>query len=154
MIRRLFSLLILFVIGWIVYVQFWGSPDEKALRQNLFENVKETSKTVGNIIRSSKDKVKDGSFDDALNKIGDSIGSLAEEAKGMGEKYSTQIQDLNKRKTQLDNLLEKLKLKKEDETDEEAVERAERDLSQKIDKVNKSLEKLVNDMEGAPANQE
>jgi len=154
MIKRLFLLVILFVIGWVVYVQFWGSADEKALRQNLFENVKETSKTVGNIIRSSKDKVKEGSFDDALSKIGSSIGSLTEEAKGMGEKYSTQLESINERKEQLDNLLEKLKLKKEEETDEEAIERAERDFSQKIDKVNKSLEKLVGDMEETPATQE
>ena len=147
MIKQLLKLLFLFVIGWIIYVQFWGTADEKALRQNLFENVRETGKNVGSILKNSKDKVQDGSFDDALSKIGTSIGTLKDQAQNMGKTYSTRLKTIEEKKDQLDNLLEKLNLKKEDETEGAVTEREQKVVSEKIEQITDSLKGLVNDME-------
>jgi len=147
MIKQLLKLVFLFVIGWIIYVQFWGTADEKALRQNLFENVRETGKNVGSILKNSKDKVQDGSFDDALSKIGTSIGTLKDEAQNMGETYSTRLKTIEEKKDQLNDLLEKLNLKKEDETEGAVTEREQKAVSEKIEQITDSLKGLVDDME-------
>ena len=115
MIKRVLKLAVLLLLGWIVYVQFWGTTDQKALRKQMFDGVKKTGKSIGDIAKSEKGKFKDVSFKDALSKVGTSIDNLRENSKERSANFKDKVNKLSEKKKGLDNLLEKLKLKKDSE---------------------------------------
>ncbi len=143
MIKRILKIAVLLLIAWIVYVQFWGTDDQKTMRKNLFESVRNTGKSIGQIAKSEKGKLKDVSFKDALSKVGDSLDKLKENTKNLGAKTKEKINKVEKAKEDLDNLLSKLKLKKDKDITEAETQEAEekaKSLSDLMEELAKELE--------------
>ncbi len=143
MLRKILKIAVLLVLGWILYVQFWGTTEQKTARKTLFENVKKTGKSLGEIAKTEREKLRGKSFKEALGKVGESIDKLKDDTKNLGSNVKDKVGKIEKTKNDIDNLLEKLKLKKTDEVsteEEEAVQKKVKSLNEMIEEVAKELE--------------
>lgn len=143
MIKRVLKLGVLILIGWIIYVQFWGTEEQLDKRKNLFQNVKKTGQSIGEIVKTEKIKLKDVSFKEALGNIGGSIDKIKKDTEGMGQKTKEKVQNIEQKKKELDELLEKLNLKKEAEITEEEQGK----VKEKLTNIKTLMEKLSKDIE-------
>lgn len=142
---RLLKLLVLLVIGWVIYVQFWGTTDQKQLRKNLFENVRQTGKSVGDIAKKENEKLKGKSFKEVLGKVGETIDKVKTDTQNFGSKTKEKVAEIERKKKELDNLLEKFNLKKGDDDELSAEEDSE--VKKKVKSLGDLMEDLAKDME-------
>lgn len=108
MIKALFKLLVLLVIGILIYNYFLGTPQEKKGVEKIVKEFKEFGGSVADLLKSEKEKFDKGKYDDALDKIGNTLKDLKESIQGKGEQYSNDIDELIKKKEQLSEELQKL----------------------------------------------
>ena len=108
MIKALLKLLVILVIGILIYNYFLGTPQEKKGVEKIVKEFKDFGGSVADLLKSEKEKFDKGKYDDALNKIGNTLKDLKESLKGQGEAYSNDINDLLEKKEQLSDELEKM----------------------------------------------
>lgn len=147
MIRSLFSLIVMAVIGWVIYASLFGTAEDKARRDNLFQGVKQTFSATKDIFNAEKDK---GTFTKTLQSVGKTLEELGSKTKEMGEQgsdYAEKIAELKRKKEELDKLIaategtttntqKKSTIKEYDQTNN----------TQKVEDLLKEIETLTNDM--------
>ena len=102
--RSLISLGITLIIGLVVYNYFFGTPEDK-------ENVHQITDSVKQLINSTKDKYKNGEYDEALKKVGVMFDELKEKAKTLGDDYQERLAELEREKDMIQNKLDETKNK-------------------------------------------
>jgi len=146
--RSLIKIALLIVVGVLVYNYFLGSEDEKATSEKVFRQVKEVGKSIGDLVKKEKQKFKDGKYDQAFEKLGETYEKLKgkvdgvgdEEEKGILEKLERQKEKLEAEKVEIEAELEK------DNPDEEIVKRAptlEEELKELVDDTGALLDKVL-----------
>ncbi|MBK8443348.1 MAG: hypothetical protein IPL35_08020 [Sphingobacteriales bacterium] len=153
MIRRLIGLALVLLLGWIVYVQFYGTDEQKTARKQLFENLRQTGKTIGDIAKVEQLKLKDISFKDALGKVGESIDKLRQNASNLKQEYREKLDDLQSRKRELEDLLHIAQSKPDSEItpeQEAAAKQKLRDLSVEMQTLAKQIENDEQALEQQP----
>ena len=108
MIKNLVMLLIVALIGWIVYVTFFGKPEDIELRNKLLGTGKQFGQSVVDIFKSESGKVKDGTYDEVFKKLDGAIEQLKQADQKKGE-YSNDIKRLTDEKQRLEKLIEQNK---------------------------------------------
>lgn len=108
MIGRLLSLLVVFLIGWVVYVTAFGDEDDIERRNKLFQSVGELTGNVTDILSSEKDKIEAGVYDEQLDMLKKAIDNL-KEAGGEAGEYADQIKSLQEQQQQLQEQANQLK---------------------------------------------
>jgi hypothetical protein len=105
MIRRLLSLAAMLVVGLVIYNMMFGDESDK-------ENVKQITSGVKELLQSTKEKYKNGQYDEAIDKIGDVFKQLKNKADELDNSdYLNRLSDLEKRKEHLEEMLKNLETK-------------------------------------------
>jgi DNA repair ATPase RecN len=113
MIKQLFKLVIIMVLGILVYNLFLGDSTEKENARKVFSEIKEAGVAVKDLIQSEKKKFDEGKYDEALDKVGNVFSKLKRRAKDIDEKYVDRIAELDETRKDLERRLEELNKKEE-----------------------------------------
>ena len=100
MIKNLLYLLVLAVIGWVVYVSFFGKPDDIKLRNNLLNKGKELGMAVSDIFQSETKKVNSGEYKQVFNKLNEMLDELKKASKN--KEHDDEITRLSEEKERLE----------------------------------------------------
>ena len=101
MIKSLFKLLALLVLGIMIYNYFLGSEQEKEGAKKIFGEMKDVGVAVKDLLKMEKEKFDAGKYDKAVDKIGDVLDGLKRNAKDFDEKYLDRIEDLEQKRQEL-----------------------------------------------------
>ncbi len=133
MIKSLLKLAVFLVLGILGYNFFLGTPEEKESTKKILNEAKEVGKSVKDLVKKERDKLRDGKYDKAFDKISAGFQNLKEKVKG-GSKYLERLTALEKEK---DDLLSEFKDAEAKGTEGE----------EEKTKLGKRLEKLMSQME-------
>ena len=101
MIRTLFKIGLLLIAGILIYNYFFGTNEEQENARKVFGQVRGVVVSVGNLIRTEKDKFDAGKYDAALEKLGGVYRAIRDQAKHVDEKVIRRLDELEQRKAQL-----------------------------------------------------
>ena len=151
MIRSVLKLLAVLVIGILVYNYFLGTDTEKENAKKIFGELKDVGVAVKDLLKSEKEKFDKGKYDKAVDKIGGVLDGLKKNAKEFDEKYLDRIQDLEKKREELEKALSEYS--DENEKDSEFTPKGGAKDSNAIKKdledLMKQTESLMRDMESS-----
>lgn len=135
MVGKLISLVFFFIVGWVVYTQFFGTEQEQAMGKEVIGSAKETVKGIFNIFQHESGKFKEGTYDDSIDQLGALLDKLREEASDENK------QELIELVKQTQRIKEKVQQSKE------GVEIDEEQTKEELKKLTKEVEVIVNKMD-------
>jgi len=148
MIRSIIKLGMLLVVGILVYNFFLGTPEEKAQSQKVFDKGKEVVVSVGDLLKSEKEKFDSGKYDTALDKIGNAFNGIRDKANEIQDSgYLDRLNDLDKKRKELQDELSEIAQDANDEFASKGDERKADKIKDEIDKLMDNTKRLINDME-------
>jgi len=106
MIKGLFRLLLFVVAIVLIYNYFFGDAREKQASEHIVEQVKELGKSIGDVLVSEKDKIQEGKYDDALDKVGDFIKNLRKNSDAMDVDDLRKLNELERKKLEMEKNIE------------------------------------------------
>ncbi len=113
MIRRLLWWGLILIFGVLVYNRFFGDTAEKEQSKKVFGQAKEMFHSVRDVVRSERHKFEAGKYDKAIGNIRGVFGKMRETAKDSKDVLA-QIEDLDKKRQEIENRLNKIKQMPED----------------------------------------
>ncbi|MBC6995542.1 hypothetical protein QWY85_12975 [Neolewinella lacunae] len=106
MIRTLLKIGLLLVVGLLGYNYFFGDAEEKAQSREIVGKAGELGKDAWNLLVSERQKMREGKYDDALEKLDGLYTSLRGKAKELQDSDAlARIQELNERRLELEKAL-------------------------------------------------
>jgi hypothetical protein len=141
--RSILKLVLILVVGLLAYNYFYGTTEEKEQSRLIVDKARDLGSEAWNLLKTEREKMRQGKYDDALDQLEDLYGSLREEARELGESdFARELEKLTERRSDLERVLEK---------GGELSKAAEREL----DELTADTEDLMNEMEaksksGAP----
>ncbi|WP_116105061.1 hypothetical protein [Lewinella sp. IMCC34191] len=141
--RTILKLALFLVIGLLAYNYFYGTIEEKEQSRQIVDKARDLGSEAWNLLKGEREKMRQGKYDDALDKLENLYGSLREEAQDLSDsKLIRDIEDLTERRTDLERALEK-------------GGDLSRAAQEKLDELTADTEELMNEMEaksksGAP----
>lgn len=102
MIKGLFRLLLFVVAVVLIYNYFFGDAREKQASEQIVQQVKDLGKSIGDVLLSEKDKIKEGKYDEALDKIGDFIQNLRSNSDSMDVDDLRKLNELERKKLEME----------------------------------------------------
>lgn len=152
MIKNLLKLGLLLVAGILIYNYFFGSAAEKEQSKEFFQEVKDLGTAAWGLLKTEKEKLDEGKYDEALDNIGGLFDRLKSEAERGGESI-TRINDLEQERQKLEDRLRQFNLETEENPNSRTAAsdardlQEEQDLKQDIKKLFEQTERLMTDME-------
>ncbi|MEM6379542.1 MAG: hypothetical protein AAF705_15155 [Bacteroidota bacterium] len=149
MIRRLLGLAIVVVAGLVAYNLYFGTAEEQENARGIVNEVKDLGKASWDLLKSEKEKMEAGKYDEAADKfkeVFDKLKGIAKAKDDVGQ--LTKIDDLEAKRLELERKLEEL-----DRPDDynSIAPTSKADKEQEIEKDLKQLyeetERLMKDME-------
>ena len=104
MIKNIILLVIFLLIGWVIYVQFFGDTKDIELRNKLLNTGKDFGKSVVDIFKNESTKIQRGKYNEVFDKLGEAIKSL-KKADAAKNEHSTEIERLSEEKDRLEKLI-------------------------------------------------
>ena len=144
MIRTLFKLGLLVVIGLVGYNYFFGTDVEREQSREIVGKVGDLGKDAWNLLRGERQKLREGKYDDALDELDGLYGKLRDRAEELRDsELIDDLQRLNERRREL-----------EDQIAAEA-QQPSAEAKRKLDELTADTEELMHEMEeksqpGAP----
>lgn len=136
MIKTIIKLGLLVVVGLLGYNYFFGDVEEKAQSREIVGKVGDLGKDAWNLLKSEREKMREGKYDNALEKLDGLYSSLKDKAQDLKDSDALQqIKDLNERRKELEDLLT-----------EEGGELSQ-DAKRKLNDLTTDTEVLMNEME-------
>lgn len=138
--RSLIKLALVIVVVLIGYNYFFGTSNEKMESQEIVEQIKGLGKSIGELLKSEKDKFQEGKYDELFDNIGDMFDNLKEKIASTDTHSREELDRLEQEKTHLE---EKWKNLDPGDTSSEAKEeflQDMRDLFQETEQLVKDLE--------------
>jgi len=133
---------VLLVLGILFYNYFLGTPDEKADAKDKLGKVKDFIGSAFDesvkIIKSERQKFKDGKYDGAVDKVGGVISKLKDQVVDKGGKLIDRLDDLELRKDKL-----KKKIKEAEEKAGGMTEEEKADLTKEFEEISDETEKIL-----------
>ncbi|MGB1121035.1 MAG: hypothetical protein ACPG3Z_03500 [Saprospiraceae bacterium] len=145
MIRRLLSLGVMLIIGLLAYNMMFGDEADK-------ENAKQITNGVKELIQSTKEKYKNGEYNEAIDRIGDVFNQLKNKADKLNNgEYADDISELEERKQRLEEMLRELEEKENTTTrslvpqdltnDKDAILKEMLELEKEVNRIATKLDK-------------
>jgi hypothetical protein len=104
--RSLIKLGLLIVVGLLVYNYFWGTPDEKEQSQRIVTKARELGGEAWQLLRSEREKLREGKYDGALDQLEELYSGLRDQAERLQDSEAlTELQRLNQRRKELEERL-------------------------------------------------
>lgn len=136
MIKTIIKLGLLLVVGLLGYNYFYGDVEEKAQSREIVGKVGDLGKDAWALLKSEREKMKEGKYDNALEKLDGLYASLKDKAQDLKDSDALQqIKNLNDRRKELEDLLA-----------EEGGELSQ-DAKRKLNDLTTDTEVLMNEME-------
>ncbi len=101
MIRSLLKIAALLIAVILVYNYFFGTNEEQENSRKVFGQIRGVVVSVGQLVRSEKDKFDAGKYDAALDKLGGVYKIIRTQAQHVDEKVIKRLGELETRKTEL-----------------------------------------------------
>lgn len=139
MVKSFLKLLAVLVVGIILYNLILGTDEEKKGAQKIVGEMKDVAVSVKDLLKSEKEKFDKGKYDKAIDKIGNMLSKLKENAKEFDKKYLKQIDELEKRRKELKEELDRID-GSSDSGDTNAVKEDSKKLLQEIESLMKELD--------------
>ena len=108
MISSLLKIAALLVAGILIYNYFFGSNDEQENSRKVFGQIRGVVSSVGQLVRSEKDKFDAGKYDAALDKLGGVYKAMRTQARHLDEKVIKRLDGLEDRKAELEQELNEI----------------------------------------------
>jgi len=108
MIRSLFKLVILLVIGILIYNYFFGTTSERDQSKQVFGSMRNVVVSVADLMKTEKTKYDAGKYDKVLDKLGDTYKAVRDRAKYVDEKVIKRLGDLEAKKADLQEELSQI----------------------------------------------
>jgi hypothetical protein len=102
MIRRLLFAVILILAGFIGFMYFFGKGEDKTNAEAIVHDSKEVVKSIGQFLKTQKEKYDEGEFDRLINRVGKSIGQLKTAGSEKRDEVRQTLQDLQHELKQID----------------------------------------------------
>lgn len=107
MIKTIFKLGLLLVVGLLGYNYFLGDETEKAQSREIVGKVGDLGKDAIDLLKSERQKMKEGKYDGALEKLDELYGKLKGQAQTISDSgLLDRIQELDNRRAELQRELE------------------------------------------------
>ncbi len=136
MIKTLLKIGIILVAAILGYNYFLGNPEEKAQSREIVGKVGDLGKDAWNLLKSERQKLKEGKYDGALEKLDGLYSNLRDKASELKDAgLLDRIDELNERRKELEQSLNK-----------DAGELSA-DAKRKLDDLTAETEELMNEME-------
>lgn len=116
MIRSLLKIAALLIAGILVYNYFFGTNEEQENSRKVFGQIRGVVSSVGQLVRSEKDKFDAGKYDAALDKLGGVYKAIRTQARHVDEKVISRLDELEGRKSELEQELSEI-----DQADQKAA---------------------------------
>lgn len=142
MIKTILKLGALVLLGLLGYNYFLGDAEEKAQSREIVGKARDLGRDAWDLLRSERQKLKDGKYDGALEKLDGLYTDLKEKANDLRDSDAlNQLQELGDRRAELEELLKS-------DTGEPSAE-----AKRKLNDLTADTEELMNEMEakGQPA---
>lgn len=150
MIRRLIGLVIVVVFALVGYNYFFGTPQEKENAKEIVNEVKDIGKASWELLKSEKEKMEAGKYDEAADKFKDIFARLKGIATDENNReYIDRLSELEQKRQALERKLDSMERPNDYSTDlssDASTDRKtaiERDLSE----LYMETERLMQDME-------
>ena len=140
MIKGLIKLVLIMVVGILIYNYFMGTPEEKATSKKIVSEIKDVGRSIGQLLKSEKEKFDAGKYDNALDKIGDVFEDLKSKAESSGE-WMDKLRELELKR---ENLRKKLEEGGKDErtaTEQEELKKEMEELLEETEDLAEEIEK-------------
>ena len=108
MLRTLLKLAVLLLAAILIYNYFFGTNEEQETSRKVFGQIRGVVVSVGDLIRSEKDKFDAGKYDKALERLGGVYKSIREQAKHVDQDVIRRLDDLENRKARLQQELDNI----------------------------------------------
>jgi len=105
MIKFAFRLLVVLVIAVLGYNYFYGTTEEKESTQKIVNELKEVGVAVKDLLRSEKEKMDEGKYDNALDKIGDLFQKVKNGVEKIDPEKLNKLNELERKRKDLSNEL-------------------------------------------------
>ncbi|MFK8161804.1 MAG: hypothetical protein AB8H12_05015 [Lewinella sp.] len=136
MIKTLLKLGVVLVIGLLGFNYFFGSVEEKEQSREIVGKVGDLGKDAWNLLKAERQKMKDGKYDDALEKLDGLYSSLKGKAQDLKDSgILDRLDDLDERRKELEGLVN------------EKGSELSTDAKRKLDDLTAETEVLMNEME-------
>ena len=129
--RKLIGLALLVIAGIVVYNYYFGSPEEKMESRKIFNQVKDISRSISDVVKSEKDKIEEGKYDKVFDQLGSLYQSLRKGANELDRNVMDKLDEFESRKEKLKDR-EKELIK---ETDTKKIEEQKRDIDQELERL-------------------
>lgn len=106
MIRSLLKLAAVLVAGILIYNYFFGTDTEKENSRKVFGQVRDVVVSVGNLVKTEKQKFDAGKYDVALEKLGGVYKAVRSQAQHLDESFIKRLDELEQRKLSLQQQLD------------------------------------------------
>jgi len=113
MIKLLFRIAIFLVLGILIYNRFFGTPEEKAHSKAIIAEAKALGKASWALLKSEKEKLNQGKYDTALDRIETLFGQLRTRARSENDRATLdQLAELEQQRLELETRMEQLNAQK------------------------------------------
>jgi len=106
MLRGLFRLLLFVVAIVLIYNYFLGDAKERKQSEEIVSQVKSLGKSMGDLLVAEKDKLQQGKYDEALEKVGDFIKNLRSNSDQLDVDGLRKLNELEAQKIELQSKME------------------------------------------------
>ncbi len=101
--RSLIKLGLILVVGILVYNYFFGTQEEKETSKEIFREVGDLGKATWDLLRSEKQKMDEGKYDDAFEKVGSLFDNLRDKAQELNDsEVLDRLAELEQRRQELE----------------------------------------------------
>lgn len=160
MVRSLIKIGLTLIVCIVIYNFFFGTNEERAQSRKIFGEMRDVVVSIGQLVRSERQKFDAGKYDAALEKLGGAYRTIREKARGVDENVLQRLEDLEKRKASLETELQALEApdnaqtqvlsskKKKSSADEAQLKAAKAaDLQRRQEDLQRRLDLLLRDSE-------
>lgn len=106
MVKTLIKLGLLLVVGILIYNFVFGNQEEKEQSKEVFKKTGSVLSSTWDLLKSERNKFDAGKYDQALDKLGGAYRAIREQAEHIDKKVLNRLDDLEKRKAQLEKELD------------------------------------------------
>ncbi len=114
MINSLVKIGVILVAAILIYNFFFGTDSEQESSRKIFGQLKDVVVSVGQLVKSEKQKFDAGKYDAALEKLGGAYRAVRERAQYLDEKMLRRLDELEQRKTSLQSELDAIEQHEQD----------------------------------------
>lgn len=108
MIRSLLKIGLLVVACILVYNYFFGDSAEKEQSRKIFGEMRDVVVSVGQLVKTEKDKFDAGKYDGALEKLGGAYRAIRDRAEHLDAKVIQRLDELERRKATLEREIDSI----------------------------------------------